>query len=376
MKYTFIRSVIPVAAAICLTACGRSSDAAEPLPDAVEDAVVVDAAEGETAIETGEGAVGSGAEAEEDVTAGEVASETGVSTEDSEAASEAEGQDAAEADNASEAGESAVDSGVASDTGEDAAANASKTEAASAHNYEYTKETSTIVKKLMKCNLKASDTSEMQSLLDDMKASDPAMGDLWEGIMNYWIYTENSLEINYDNLPDDLPDDDSLCIVMAGYELGRDGKMKPELVDRMVTGLACARKYPNAYILVTGGPTAHDKNNTTEAGAMAAWLVDHGVDEKRLLVEEKALSTAHNATYGNALIREKAPQVRSLAVVTSDYHVGLVSLLFYAETQRYAYETGTTPFDIISNAASRVDDPGEKISHGLAATLLSNVMEP
>lgn len=351
MKYRVIRSVIPVAAAICLTACGGRSDVAEPLPDAVKDAVVEgdSAVDGEVAIETGEGAVGSGAEAEEDVTAGE-------------AATEAEGQDAAEADGAA---------GV-----EDTTVNASKTEAASAHKYSYTKDTSTIVKKLMKCDLKASDTSDLQSLLDDMKASDPAMGDLWDGIMNYWIYTETGQEINYDNLPDDLPDDDSLCIVMAGYELGRDGKMKPELVDRMVTGLACAKKYPNAYILVTGGPTAHDKNNTTEAGAMAAWLVDHGVDEKRLLVEEKALSTAHNATYGNALIREKAPQVRSLAVVTSDYHVGLVSLLFYAETQRYAYETGTAPFDIISNAASRVDDPGEKISHSLAATLLSNVMEP
>ena len=365
MKYTVIRSVIPLAAAvICLAGCGKSVDAPEAVATAVEDAVV------------GEGAV------------------AGEANADSEAASEAEGQDAAEADGAagvedetvdgsavdsgadSEAGESAVGSGVASDTGEDAAANASKTETASAHKYEYTKDTSTIVKKLMKCDLKSSDTSDLQSLLDDMKASDPAMGDLWDGIMNYWIYTENSLEINYDNLPDDLPDDDSLCIVMAGYELGRDGQMRPELVDRMVTGLACARKYPNAYILVTGGPTAHDKKNTTEAGAMAAWLVDHGVDEKRLLVEEKALSTAHNATYGNALIREKAPQVRNLAVVTSDYHVGLVSLLFYAETQRYAYETGTAPFDIISNAASRVDDPGEKISHGLAATLLWNVMEP
>lgn len=364
MKYTFIRSVIPVAAAvICLAGCGKSVDAPEAVATAVEDAVV------------GEGAV------------------AGEANADSEAASEAEGQDAAEADGAagveyetvdgsavdsgadSEAGESAVGSGVASDTGEDAAANASKTETASAHKYEYTKETSTIVKKLMKCDLKASDTSEMQSLLDDMKAADPDMGDLWEGIMNYWIYTENSLEVNYE-IPDDLPDDDSLCIVMAGYELGRDGQMRPELVDRMVTGLACAKKYPNAYILVTGGPTAHDKKNTTEAGAMAAWLVDHGVEENRLLVEEKALSTAHNATYGNALIREKAPQVHSLAVVTSDYHVGLVSLLFYAETQRYAYETGTAPFDIISNAASRVDDPGEKISHGLAATLLWNVMEP
>ena len=330
MKYKVIRSVIPVAAAvICLAGCGKSVDAPEAVATAVEDA-----ADSEVIVAT------------ESVVATEsaVATEVAVVTE----------------------------SAVATES-------VSETDAAPAtqpHNYSYTKETSTIVKKLMKCDLKASDTPEMQSLLDDMKAADPDMGDLWEGIMNYWIYTENSLEINYDNLPDDLPDDDSLCIVMAGYELGRDGQMRPELVDRMVTGLACARKYPNAYILVTGGPTAHDKKNTTEAGAMAAWLVDHGVDEKRLLVEEKALSTAHNATYGNALIREKAPQVHSLAVVTSDYHVGLVSLLFYAETQRYAFETGTAPFDIISNAASRVDDPGEKISHGLAATLLSNVMEP
>lgn len=328
MKNSVIRSLIPVAAAICLAGCGKSVDAPEAVATAVEDA-----ADSEVIVAT------------ESVVATEsaVATEVAVVTE----------------------------SAVATES-------VSETDAATAtqpHNYSYTKETSSIVKKLMKCDLKSSDTSDLQSLLDDMKASDPAMGELWDGIMNYWIYTENSLEINYDNLPDDLPDDDSLCIVMAGYELARDGKMRPELVDRMETGLACAKKYPNAYILVTGGPTAHDKNNTTEAGAMAAWLIDHGVDEKRLLVEEKALSTAHNATFGNALIREKAPQVRSLAVVTSDYHVGLVSLLFYAETQRYAYETGTAPFDIISNAASRVDDPGEKISHGLAATLLSNVME-
>lgn len=345
MKYTVIRSVIPVAAAICLTACGGRSDVAEPNLADIKDVTATEATED---------------------------SEAGVATE---ATVDTEGTVATETAAATESAPATEDAPAAEPTAETEAAQEPALPDPVGHKYEYTKETSSIVKKLMKCDLKSSDTSDLQSLLDDMKASDPAMGELWDGIMNYWIYTENSLEINYDNLPDDLPDDDSLCIVMAGYELGRDGKMKPELVDRMVTGLACAKKYPNAYILVTGGPTAHDKNNTTEAGAMAAWLVDHGVDEKRLLVEEKALSTAHNATFGNALIREKAPQVRSLAVVTSDYHVGLVCLLFYAETQRYAYETGTAPFDIISNAASRVDDPGEKISHGLAATLLSNVME-
>ena len=348
MKANVIRSLIPVAAAaICLTACGRRSDVTGPLPEAVIDATVPAVTEVPAAEEAAEDESAADAEAKADA-------EIKVDTE-------------AKAD---------AETKVTATTSDNAPATESTSEAASPHKYDYTKDTSSIVKKLMKCDLKASDTSDLQSLIDDMKASDPAMGKLWDGIMNYWIYTENSLEINYDNLPDDLPDDDSLCIVIAGYELGRDGKMKPELVDRMVTGLACAKKYPNAYILVTGGPTAHDKNNTTEAGAMAAWLVEHGVDEKRLLVEEKSLSTAHNATFGNALIREKAPQVHSIAVVTSDYHVGLVSLLFYAETQRYAYETGTQPFDIVANAASRVDDPGEKISHGLAASLLSNVMEP
>ena len=39
MKYTFIRSVIPVAAAvICLAGCGKSVDAPEAVATAVEDA--------------------------------------------------------------------------------------------------------------------------------------------------------------------------------------------------------------------------------------------------------------------------------------------------------------------------------------------------
>ena len=56
--------------------------------------------------------------------------------------------------------------------------------------------------------------------------------------------------------PEGLPDDDSLCIVILGYSLSPYGEVRDELMTRLDAGIEVAEKYPNAYILVTGGGTA------------------------------------------------------------------------------------------------------------------------
>lgn len=54
-----------------------------------------------------------------------------------------------------------------------------------------------------------------------------------------------------------------------------------------------------------------------EAEAMAQWLVTHGVDRAKLMVELEATSTNENLENARALL----PDTRCWTVVTSDFHV-------------------------------------------------------
>ena len=83
--------------------------------------------------------------------------------------------------------------------------------------------------------------------------------------------------------------------------------MKQELINRLQVGLDSAKKYPNSYIAVTGGGTAANNPNVTEGGLMGQWLLDHGLDEKRLIVENKAPDTVGTVSYTHLDVYKRQP---------------------------------------------------------------------
>lgn len=189
----------------------------------------------------------------------------------------------------------------------------------------------------------------IRSQLEIIKAVDSEQGAMWENIINYWIYVNTELELNENRLPEGLSDDDSLCIVILGFQLEEDGSMSEELVKRCEVGLACAQQYPNAYVAVTGGGTAA-KSDNTEAGVMAEWLVERGIDRSRIIVEDNSKTTGQNAQFTLAIIRDNFPQIRDIAIVSSGYHIAEGSMVFYEETQLNAYKYCIEPLNIVSNA--------------------------
>lgn len=108
--------------------------------------------------------------------------------------------------------------------------------------------------------------TDIQRLVEKLKALNSTKGEEWEKIMEYWDYVNTDMNVNVDG----LPNDDSLCITVLGVALNDDGTMKDELVGRLQTALASAQKYPNAYVAVTGGGTAKNNPNVIEADQMAA----------------------------------------------------------------------------------------------------------
>ncbi len=192
-------------------------------------------------------------------------------------------------------------------------------------------------------------TDVIWDITRQMKELDPKQGATWEKIMFDWSWINNDMPINQGILPDGLPQDNSLCIVVMGFGLKPDGSIRPELEDRLVAALSSAVKYPNAYVLVTGGQTGA-VDGVTEAGQMAAWLRKKGLEESRIIQERQSLSTTANAVNSYKLLTRSYPSVTKIAVITSDYHIAQSCAMFAAMSNYQAGYKGGKQLELVGNA--------------------------
>jgi len=92
------------------------------------------------------------------------------------------------------------------------------------------------------------------------------------------------------------------------------------LRTRLEAALDYVQAVPDIPIVVTGAQGPGEA--ITEARCMADWLISHGVDESRILLEEQAANTRENISYSKELLMERGINADSgIAVVTSDYHL-------------------------------------------------------
>jgi len=190
-------------------------------------------------------------------------------------------------------------------------------------------------------------------ITQQMKELNRKQGAIWEKIMFDWSWVNSSMPINRNSLPDGLPEDDSLCIVVMGFGLNEDGSIREELEDRLVVALTSALKYPNAYVLVTGGQTG-EAEGVTEAGQMAAWLRKKGLAVSRIIQETQSLSTTANAVNSYKLLTRSYPQVSSIAIITSDYHIKDSCALFAAVSNYQSGYKGGKTLELVGNAVCEI----------------------
>jgi len=195
-------------------------------------------------------------------------------------------------------------------------------------------------------------TDVIWDITRQMKELDPKQGAAWEKIMFDWSWINSEMPIHEGALPDDLPQDNSLCIVVMGFGLKPDGSIRPELEDRLVVALSSAMKYPNAYVLVTGGQTGA-VDGITEAGQMAAWLRKKGLEDSRIIQENQSLSTTANAVNSYKLLTKVYPSVTKIAVITSDYHITQSCAMFAAMSNYQAGYKGGRQLELVGNATCK-----------------------
>nr|WP_195973590.1 YdcF family protein [Intestinimonas butyriciproducens] len=100
------------------------------------------------------------------------------------------------------------------------------------------------------------------------------------------------------------------------------------LRDRLDTALAYLEEHPELPVVVTGGQGPDEP--TTEAAAMRDYLVEHGVEEGRILLEEASHNTWQNINNTFALLKEEGygERMGQVLVVTNGFHLARVRILW------------------------------------------------
>ncbi|MDE2230391.1 MAG: YdcF family protein [Alphaproteobacteria bacterium] len=121
-----------------------------------------------------------------------------------------------------------------------------------------------------------------------------------------------------------LPDKVDGIIVLGGaVDPGRTAEYGQialnQSVARITEALRLARRYPTARIVLSGGVGGLLHEPITEAAATARLLIDLGVAQNRLAIEDRSRTTHENAVFSKQLVDPKPGEAWIL--VTSAYHM-------------------------------------------------------
>ena len=109
-----------------------------------------------------------------------------------------------------------------------------------------------------------------------------------------------------------------LALVVLGNRMNDDGTLTDLAERRLQAAVRLDKAFAPQYIILSGG-LANPTAGRTEASAMAARLVELGVDRAKLVSEDKSLTTKENALF--TLPVAAGLGVTELVVVTSNEHM-------------------------------------------------------
>lgn len=104
-------------------------------------------------------------------------------------------------------------------------------------------------------------------------------------------------------------------IIVLGAQV-RDTGVSKVLKYRLDAAKEYLDENPDTICIVSGGQGANEP--CTEAEAMADYLVAHGIEKDRILLEDKSTNTEENIRYSRKLMREENDGV---GIVTNNFHV-------------------------------------------------------
>ena len=104
-------------------------------------------------------------------------------------------------------------------------------------------------------------------------------------------------------------------LVVLGAQV-YEGRPSVILARRLDAACDYLERNPDTKCVVSGGQGANEP--ATEASVMASYLLEHGIEADRVILEERARNTHENIAYSSELFDSRSDHV---AIVTSDFHL-------------------------------------------------------
>lgn len=124
-------------------------------------------------------------------------------------------------------------------------------------------------------------------------------------------------------------------LVLGGDVIGADTP-SPQLFERMKAAAVYLKENPETVAVPCGG-CFRKMQKKSEAAIIADYLIEQGIDENRLILEDKSTTTFQNFEFGKKVIENHAGKPISqvkVAFLSSDYHVHRASII----AKRYGFE--------------------------------------
>lgn len=118
-------------------------------------------------------------------------------------------------------------------------------------------------------------------------------------------------------------------LIVLGAGLKNKTEVSLTLEDRLKAAMECIKDNNDyKYIVVSGGKGNDER--ISEAEAMKNYLIEHGVLENKILIEDKSTNTSENLKFSKQIIEENSKKSISkskIKVVTTDFHALRSSIL-------------------------------------------------
>lgn len=112
-----------------------------------------------------------------------------------------------------------------------------------------------------------------------------------------------------------VPEKGADYLIVLGAQV-RGTKVSRALKQRLDRAAEYLAENEETFVIVSGGQG--NGEDISEAEAMAEYLIETGIDEARILKEDRSVNTVQNIRFSRKLIEEETPLI---GVVSNDFHV-------------------------------------------------------
>ena len=116
----------------------------------------------------------------------------------------------------------------------------------------------------------------------------------------------------------DTADYTEQTVIVLGCGI-RGERVSVGLAKRLNKAAEYYEKNPDAIIIVSGGQGPQE--DISEALAMKRYLVDKGIPEDKIIMEDESTSTITNFRYSREIMEKEGMSLESVVFVTNAYHV-------------------------------------------------------